>query len=192
VATPVRFGGLPDLAPQNGNGGLFSFLRSGQPPSTSARGHIPAATERLRIPKFDKNPASPPQARIDLATTLQYGQATGLVPLYNFIKEFAVEHVHGGLIPYSDPGPDILLTCGSTDGFAKIMGTFGERGDSLLVEEFCYMPAVQSASPLGIGIVPVGMDEGGMRTDGVGGLRDILDNWDEQKGRKPHLMYTVT
>jgi DNA-binding transcriptional MocR family regulator len=196
VATPDRFL-VPDpplRQPEaKANTGLFSFARSEPAPATRAR-HLPAATERLCIPKFDNDPTIPsPLSRIDIATTLQYGQATGIAPLHDFIKEFSLKHLHGGKIPYSDPGPEILLTCGSTDGFSKIMNTFGERGDSLLVEGFTYMNAIQTARPLGIGIVPIKMDAGGMTVEGEGGLRDVLENWDTVKqGRKPHLMYTIT
>ena len=49
---------------------------------------------------------------------------------------------------YSD-GPEILLTCGSTDGFSKFLQTFNnewidgrdnvKEREGLLVEEFAYM-----------------------------------------------------
>lgn len=44
----------------------------------------------------------------------------------------------------------------------------------------------------GLQIVPVTIDLEGMRPDGPGGLEDVLANWDETKGKRPHLMYTVT
>lgn len=31
-----------------------------------------------------------------------------------------------------------------------------------------------------------------MVATGPGGLEDVLANWDYKKGRRPHLMYTVT
>ena len=54
------------------------------------------------------------------------------------------------------------------------------------------MSAIQNARPRGLQIVPVKIDLEGMRPDGPGGLEDVLENWDESKGRRPHLMYTVT
>jgi hypothetical protein len=36
------------------------------------------------------------------------------------------------------------------------------------------------------------MDLEGMLPTGPGGLEDILENWDESQGKRPHLMYTVT
>lgn len=62
----------------------------------------------------------------------------------------------------------------------------------MLVEQFEYMNAVQSASPRGLNIAPVALDDEGMRADGPGGLKDVLENWDFKKGKRPHLMYTVT
>lgn len=44
----------------------------------------------------------------------------------------------------------------------------------------------------GIQVVPVKMDLEGMRPDGPGGLEDVLKNWDQTKGKRPHLMYTIT
>jgi DNA-binding transcriptional MocR family regulator len=98
-----------------------------------------------------------------------------------------------GQLGYSRDQADILLTCGSTDGFSKIVGVLGSPGDNMLVEEFCYTNAVQQAQPFGIGTAPVRMDGEGMMVDGPGGLRDVLENWDEKKkGRRPHFMYTVS
>jgi DNA-binding transcriptional MocR family regulator len=54
------------------------------------------------------------------------------------------------------------------------------------------MNAVQTAGPKGLNVAPVGMDDEGMRAYGPGGLKDVLENWDFKKGKRPHLMYTVT
>ena len=54
------------------------------------------------------------------------------------------------------------------------------------------MNAIQAARPRGLGIVPVAIDDEGMLVSGKGGLEDVLENWDFSKGRRPHLMYTVT
>ena len=95
-----------------------------------------------------------------------------------------------------------MLTCGSTDGFAKAMQAFTnewsdgrdpvEEREGLLVEEFAYMNAIQTAKPRGLNIVPVRVDKYGMCVKGVRGLDDVLTNWKTEQGQKPHLMYTVT
>jgi DNA-binding transcriptional MocR family regulator len=138
--------------------------------------------------------------KIDLASALQYGTAQGYPPLWNFLKEFTTKYLHP-TIPYKD-GADIILTCGSTDGFSKTLQCFSNEWaegrdpvserEGLLVEEYAYMAPVQSARPRGLNIVPVKIDEQGMCAEGVGGLRDVLENWDEGSGRRPHLLYTVT
>ncbi|EMC93965.1 hypothetical protein BAUCODRAFT_74593 [Baudoinia panamericana UAMH 10762] len=141
-----------------------------------------------------------PIKKIDLSTALQYGTAQGYPPLYYFIREFTRDHMHPNC-PYNG-GPEVILTCGNTDGFSKVLqalsNEWSEEKDwirdreGLLVEEFCYMNAVQAARPRGLNIVPVKIDDEGMKADGPGGLRDVLEKWDTKKGKRPHLMYMVT
>jgi DNA-binding transcriptional MocR family regulator len=54
------------------------------------------------------------------------------------------------------------------------------------------MNAIQAARPRGLNIVPVAVDDEGMTASGKGGLAEVLENWDMNKGKRPHLMYTVT
>lgn len=143
---------------------------------------------------------SNPLKKIDLASALQYGQAQGYPPLYYFIRQFAQENLHPNC-PYRG-GPEVILTCGSTDGLSKALMAFSNEWseekdwirdrEGLLCEEFCYMNAVQGAKPRGLNIAPVKIDDEGMLAEGPGGLRDVLENWDFKLGRRPHLMYTVT
>lgn len=91
---------------------------------------------------------------------------------------------------------------GSTDGFSKtieaLSNVWSEERDwirerpGILCEQFAYMNAIQTARPRGLQVVPVKIDLEGMLPGGPGGLEDILENWDESKGKRPHLMYTVT
>lgn len=138
--------------------------------------------------------------KIDLTSALQYGTAQGYPPLYSFLRQFTRENLHPN-VPYAG-GPEIILTCGSTDGFAKtieaLSNTWSEERDcirereGLLVEEFAYMNAIQAARPRGLNIIPVAIDAEGMKASGKGGLEDVLENWDTNKGKRPHLIYTVT
>ncbi|KAI9795786.1 MAG: hypothetical protein M1833_006807 [Piccolia ochrophora] len=138
--------------------------------------------------------------RIDLSSALQYGTAQGYPPLYQYLRHFTRENLHPN-VPYAG-GPEIILTCGNTDGFAKTVELLSNEWveekdwirerEGILVEEFCYMAAAQAARPKGLQIVPVALDAEGMRDDGPGGLADVLANWDDQKGKRPHLLYTVT
>jgi DNA-binding transcriptional MocR family regulator len=138
--------------------------------------------------------------KIDLMSALQYGTAQGYPSLYYFIRQFTKNNLHP-IVPYKG-GPEVILTCGSTDGFSKTIQALsnewspehdpvGER-PGLLVEQYCYMNAIQTARPKGFNIAPVAIDDEGMMAKGKGGLEDVLENWDFTKGRRPHLMYTVT
>jgi DNA-binding transcriptional MocR family regulator len=141
-----------------------------------------------------------PIRKVDLATALQYGTAQGYPPLYYFIRQFTQQNLHPNC-PYKG-GPEVILSCGNTDGWAKTLQVFvndwsEEKDwirdkDGLLVERFCYMNAVTGAGPRGMNIVPVEIDDEGMVAEGPGGLKDVLENWDFKKGRRPRLMYTVT
>ncbi|PWW72325.1 PLP-dependent transferase [Tuber magnatum] len=159
-----------------------------KPPSKDS-GAPGTSSSHLIVPKF--KPGGLPGASIDVATTLQYGQASGFAPLAEFVKDFSINHLHGGRIPYEDP--EILLTCGNTDGLGKVMQMIAERGDNMLVEEYTYPNAIQTADPYGVSTAPVKVDAEGMLAEGKGGLRDVLENWDHRKfGRRPRFMYTVT
>ena len=141
-----------------------------------------------------------PTKKIDLSTALQYGTAQGYPPLYYFIRELTRNNLHPNC-PYKG-GPEVILTCGNTDGFAKVLLAFTNEWseekdwirdrDALLVERFCYTQATQGARPRGMNVAPVEIDDEGMVTEGPGGLKDVLENWDFKKGRRPRLMYTVT
>jgi DNA-binding transcriptional MocR family regulator len=138
--------------------------------------------------------------KIDLKTALQYGTARGYPPLYSFLRQFTRENLHPN-VPYKG-GPEIILTVGSTDGFAKSIEAFSNIWDEardwireregILCEEFAYMSAIQAVRPRGLNIVPVAVDDEGMTASGKGGLAEVLKNWDTNKGKRPHLMYTVT
>ena len=138
--------------------------------------------------------------RIDLRSALQYGTSQGYPPLYSFLRQFTVENLHPN-IPYKG-GPEIIVTCGNTDGFAKTLEALTDIWDEtkdpieerggMLVEEFAYMNAIQAASPRGMNIIIVAIDEEGMKADGPGGLQEVLEQWDSSKGKRPHLLYIVS
>ena len=157
-----------------------------------------SSTSRVVVPKTSDNQNV--LRKIDLKTALQYGTAQGYPPLYSFLRQFTTENLHPN-VPYAG-GPEIILTCGATDGFCKaidaLSNTWNEDRDwighreGLLVEEFCYMNAIQAAKPRGLNIVPVAIDDEGMTAHGKGGLLDVLENWDKGRGKRPHMIYTVT
>ncbi|KAF2798832.1 PLP-dependent transferase [Melanomma pulvis-pyrius CBS 109.77] len=167
------------------------------PPSTKLSKDDPPAS-RLVVPHDSGIPD--PLSMIDLKSALQYGTAQGYPALYYFIRQFTRNNLHPS-VPYKN-GPEVILTCGSTDGLNKTLQAVSEEWSEshdpvnerpgLLVEEYCYMNAVQTAKPRGTNIVPVAIDDEGMMAKGKGGLEDVLDNWDFARGRRPHMIYTVT
>ncbi|KAI9722986.1 MAG: hypothetical protein M1812_001435 [Candelaria pacifica] len=170
------------------------------PASALAATSLPetSTVSRVLVPKASN--ATDALLKIDVTSALQYGTSQGYPPLYSFLRQFTRENLHPK-VPYAG-GPEIVLTSGNTDGFAKTLealsNEWNEEKDwirereGMLVEEYAYMNAVQAARPRGLNIVPVGMDEEGMRASGKDGLEDVLFNWNVNKGKRPHLLYTVT
>ncbi|KAI9841141.1 MAG: hypothetical protein M1837_000985 [Sclerophora amabilis] len=188
VALPQRFTPTPNN-PADGRNISSHVARTALKDPASSHLLVPKASATTDLVK-----------KIDLTSGLQYGTAQGYPPLFAFLRQFVRANLHPN-VPYAD-GPEITLTCGNTDGFSKaieaLSNEWSEERDwirereGLLVEEFCYMNAIQTAKPRGLQIVPVAMDGEGMISEGGGGLRDVLSNWDPSKGKRPHLLYTVT
>lgn len=159
----------------------------------------PASASHVVVPHDDPD-TEDPLARIDLTTALQYGQANGYPPLLSFVRQFVRECLHPD-VPYAG-GPEVVFTVGATDGLSKVLELFvndwvpGKHPPrdrpALLTEVFMYTNVLSQAQPHGVRIAPVEMDHHGMLPYGPGGLEDVLANWDESKGKRPHLMYTVT
>lgn len=145
------------------------------------------STEKITIPKAP----SPTDNGLNLSIALQYGPATGLVPLQQFLQNFSATVYKPTYTDFTT-----LVHTGNTDGWGRVVLTLlnphrGEwkDGDKILAEEWTYPSALASAKPLGVGVVPVGMDSEGMSVES---LREILEGWDVEKdGKKPRLMYTV-
>ncbi|KAK4204278.1 putative aromatic amino acid aminotransferase [Triangularia verruculosa] len=166
--------------------------------SPSSGSSNPSGANHITIPHDDSSQKDILQ-KIDLATALQYGMAQGYPPLLNWIRQFTREHLHPD-VPYKG-GPEVVLTCGSTDGFAKALNLLVtpwrdtdpiEERPGMLCENYVYTNIPNQATPLGVQMVPVKSDEDGMAVSGPGGLEDVLANWDTTKGKRPHIMYTVT
>ncbi|EAQ85900.1 hypothetical protein CHGG_07153 [Chaetomium globosum CBS 148.51] len=165
------------------------------PPTSSPD---PAAATHIVVPKVVDE--SDPVKKIDLTTVLQYGLAAGYPPLLSWVRQFTRENLQQDT-PYKG-GPEVILTCGSTDGFSKTLDLFVDQWTEgvnditerpgLLCEPFVYTNILGQAQPRGVQVVTVKANESGMVVKGLGGLEDVLANWDPSKGKRPHLMYTVT
>lgn len=158
----------------------------------------PSAASHITVPKTTSE--ADPLRKIDLSVALQYGTAAGFPPLHSFIRQFTREVLHPN-VPYVN-GPEVVLTCGSTDGFAKSLELLVDPWDpkvddiadrpGMLCEVFVYGNVLSQGRPKGVQVVPVEIDGEGMLAKGKGGLQDVLENWDPKNGRRPHFLYSVT
>jgi len=138
--------------------------------------------KQITVPKYVKNPT---KDSIGLSNALQYGGATGLVFLQEFIKDFQSIYARPA---YEDW--DILVDDGSTDGWHKVVELLCNPGDPILVEAWTYPSAIESAWPMGVRPVPVDIDADGLVPSA---LEDVLKNWNEEERgcKRPRLLYTV-
>lgn len=139
-------------------------------------------TTSFTIPKYVPN-ATP--TTIQLATSLQYQAATGPPSLPLFLREYVQKVYNPG---YADW--DVLLNCGATDAWGKIVFMLMERGDAVLVEEWTYPGAENSFLPLETEMVPIKMDGEGVLPEH---FEEVLSTWDEEKRgrRRPRVFYTI-
>lgn len=124
-------------------------------------------TAAITINKYEKGD---PVSTIQLSTALQYSQATGLVPLQGFIRQFSQRVFQPATADW-----DITLCSGSTAAWAQIVTTLCNPGDGFLVEEATYPSAVSTAWPSGMRPVAVSMDNEGLSATG---LAQVLEEWD--------------
>lgn len=129
-----------------------------------------------------------PEAEYDLSIGLNYGQATGSAQMVRWVTE----HTE---IMFNPPYADwrSCLTVGSTGALEQALRMFCDRtrGDSVLMDEFAFSTALETAEPLGIKVVGVAIDDEGLLPES---MDEILSNWDQKKRngvRKPHVLYTV-
>lgn len=142
-----------------------------------------SSNETISIPKYVKD-AKP--TTVMLATSLQYQSATGPPALPLFLREYVQKVFRPA---YADW--DVLINCGNTDGWGKIVFMLMERNDAILVEEWTYPGAENSYIPLNIENVPLKMDGEGVIPEY---MDEVLANWDEEKRgkRRPRVFYTVS
>ncbi|KAJ5467618.1 Pyridoxal phosphate-dependent transferasemajor regionsubdomain 2 [Penicillium sp. IBT 31633x] len=149
-------------------------------------GFSPEATQKsgtvLRAGKHDIKEGT---STYDLEIALNYGQATGAAPLLRFVTEHT-EIIHSP--PYADW--QCTLTAGSTYAWDTALRVLCERGDYILMEEYTFASAAETAFPLGIKVAGIPMDGQGLLPEA---MDDILTNWDvaARGARKPYVLYTI-
>ncbi|CAK7902788.1 aromatic/aminoadipate aminotransferase 1 [[Candida] anglica] len=117
---------------------------------------------------------------VELSRALQYGHTEGQPEILNFLKEHT-EMVHK--LPYSDW--DLISSVGNTQSWDATLRTFCSRGDSILVEEYSFSSALETAHAQGVNTIPVQMDSEGIVPKL---LATQLDQW---VGAKPKFIYTI-
>ena len=135
----------------------------------------------------------PAAALADAASTVLKRSGANLA-LYNSdgpqgfrgLREFVVAKVAGraGIKCTAD---DVLITSGSGQGLDLVHRLLVEPGDTVLVEEFSYQGTLSKLRRLRADIVPVPLDEEGMRIDA---LTNILEDLG-RNGIVPKLIYTI-
>ncbi|KAJ5690148.1 hypothetical protein N7462_004540 [Penicillium macrosclerotiorum] len=149
-------------------------------------------SKMIRMSKYDFEPGVSDYRRkmtkrglLGLDVALNYGQGTGSVQMLRFVTEHT-ELLHQP--PYDDWG--CCLTVGSTSAWDSTLRMFCEKGDYIVVEDYTFASALETAWPLGVKTVSVAMDEQGLIPES---LDTLLSEWDEtqQQARKPFLLYMV-
>ena len=123
------------------------------------------------------------QGLFNLSSGLNYSHSVGQQPLLRFITEH-VEIIHNP--PYRDWS--VCLTCGSTSAFEIVLRMFCNRGAAVLTEEYTYPGFISSAQLLGLHTVGIRIDDNGLIPEE---LARILSTWDDSKGSRPRVLYTI-
>ncbi|GAA5975794.1 hypothetical protein JCM11641_005876 [Rhodosporidiobolus odoratus] len=123
--------------------------------------------------------------QLDLQNILQYGYANGLPALRSWLVEY-VKQVY-------DPATsdwEVLLNCGNTDGWTKLVRLLCEPGEYILCEEFTFASAVAMWTSFGCKATPVKLDGEGLRADD---LERVLRTWETEHPhvKRPKLLYIV-
>lgn len=118
---------------------------------------------------------------LPLKAALQYSGGNGLPETQRVVTE---------LTNYFHAPPDhcVTLTLGNGDAITKCFRLLGSPGDHFLADEYSFSAMTNAALPQGITWVPIRIDAGGLIPES---LEAILAGWDESRGRRPHVLYSV-
>ncbi|KAK7679706.1 hypothetical protein QCA50_017205 [Cerrena zonata] len=150
------------------------------PPFTNGLGAQVTEEDKTVLEIHKKAELNKGENEIELSRSLQYGFTEGQPEVVGFLKEHT-DMIHK--VPYEDW--DVMATVGNTQSWDATLRTFVTRGDAILVEEFSFSSALETANAQGVITVPVPMDAEGILPDA---LDKQLDQW---VGPKPKLLYTI-
>ncbi|KAJ6151566.1 Aromatic amino acid aminotransferase, partial [Penicillium chermesinum] len=88
---------------------------------------------------------------------------------------------------------EIALNYGQATGSPQLLRfvtEHTERGDYIMMEEYTFASAAETAFPLGLKALPIPIDEQGIVPEG---MDELLSNWDAKArgARKPFVLYTI-
>ncbi|MBK1661027.1 aminotransferase-like domain-containing protein [Paracraurococcus ruber] len=162
---------------------------------------VPTGTARFTgFPKYNfvgghNEPRQiPVEALAEAAATALRREGAGLA-LYNLgqgpqghqgLRDLVADKLgrHRGVACTRD---DVLITSGSLQGLDLVNDLLLEAGDTVLVEELSYGGAISRIRARGVTIVPVALDDQGMRMDA---LEDALAGL-KARGITPKYIYTI-
>lgn len=135
----------------------------------------PSAPTHSLISSRDEAPVLP------VRTAFQYTTGAGLTETQTAVTELTRFY-------HNPPDHVATLTLGNGDGVTKCFRLLGSPGDHFLADEFTFSALANAAVPHGIKWVSVKIDEGGLIPEE---LEKTLENWSEERGPRPHVLYTV-
>ncbi|KAL0946780.1 hypothetical protein HGRIS_012953 [Hohenbuehelia grisea] len=148
--------------------------RTHQAPSQTLRAYKDAAIERLEHPEES-------EISLTIGDAFQYTHGAGLPATQLALGELANAF-------HRPPNHVVTLTLGNSDGVTKAFRLLGERGEWFLTEEFSFPGMTNAPLAYGIRWVGVKMDREGLIP---GELDKVLREWDETRGKRPHVLYIV-
>lgn len=140
----------------------------------------------LSIPRHEdsKNSAS----GLDLATYLQYQYSYGTEQFEEFVVQF-IKDTHE---PAKKDDWDAVCSLGTGDAVYKVFDLLLDAGDTMLIEEFTFVPTCSSAVSFGAELVPITLD---FEKDGIDLIyfENLLNKWSDIYPDKkfPKCLYTI-
>ncbi|KAI0672561.1 L-tyrosine:2-oxoglutarate aminotransferase [Trametes maxima] len=116
-----------------------------------------------------------------LKASLQYGHGAGLADALRTVDSINKAY-------HDAPNHVTTMTLGNADGITKVLRMLGAPGDYFLADEFTFSPMPLAAEAHDVKWVPVRIDSGGIVPEV---LERILASWNPERGRRPHVLYTV-
>lgn len=105
---------------------------------------------------------------------------------YRPLREFVAEKLRrdAGI---SCTAEDVLMVSGSLQALDLINAVFCERGDTVIYEEDSYQGSINRMTRMGVNVVGIPLDEGGMRMDALATALAGL----KARGVRPKFIYTI-